>query len=282
MDIVDTQVHANQLGIDATLAIMDALGIQGVLVDEYAKSSDDGTVHPAYRLANGEFRVVGPNAEAAALLHPERFAFLMRVNPLDPRIEGWIETLVTAPGFKAIRATVLSQADGVLFASGGYDRLLAAARAHGLPVFVTCPRRVPHLAQYAQRFPDLQFVIDHCGAAFDAPRGEATIDDAIALARYPNVALKWAHAPSFLAMDQYPFADLNPKLRRAVDAFGVERVMWASDYTESRRWANWGETLFSILDSPVLSEDERSWILGRTARRILDWPAPQDRPRAAQ
>jgi predicted TIM-barrel fold metal-dependent hydrolase len=281
MDIVDTQVHANQLGIDATLAIMDALGIQGVLVDEYLMASDDGTVHPGYRLANGAFRAVGPNAEAAALLHPERFAFLMRVNPLDPGLEGWIETLVAAPGFKAIRATVLSQADGVVFESGGFDRLLTAARAYGLPVFVTCPRRVPHLAQYAQRFPDLQFVIDHCGTAFDEPRGEATIDDAMALARYPNVAYKWAHAPSFLAMDQYPFADLNPKLRRAIDAFGVERVMWASDYTESRRWANWGETLFSILDSPQLSEDEKAYVLGRTARRILDWPAPEDRPSAA-
>jgi predicted TIM-barrel fold metal-dependent hydrolase len=275
MDIVDAQVHANQLGTETTLAIMDALGIQAVLVDEYSTTSDDGTAHPGYRLADGAFRAVGPNAEAAALRHPERFAFLMRVDPLDPGIEGWIETLVIAPGFKAIRAVVHSHADGAVFEGGGYDRLMTAARAHRLPIFVTCPRRVPHLAQYAQRFPDVEFVIDHCGSAFDAPRGEATIDDAIALARYPNVAYKWAHAPSFLARDQYPFADLNPKLRRAVDAFGAERVMWASDYTESRRWANWGETLFSVRDSPALSEDEKSWILGGTARSVLDWPAPQ-------
>jgi predicted TIM-barrel fold metal-dependent hydrolase len=276
VDIVDAQVHANQLGIESTLAIMDALGIQGVVVDEYSATSEDGTVHPGYRLANGAFRAIGPNAEAAALRYPQRFAFLMRVDPLDPGMEGWIETLVTAPGFKALRAAALSPADGAMFETGGYDRLLKAARAHQLPVFVTCPRRVTHLAQYAERFPDVQFVIDHCGAAFDAPRGGATIDDAVAMARYPNVAYKWAHAPSFLSTAPYPFADLNPKLRRAVDAFGAERIMWASDYTESRRWANWGETLFSIRDSPALSEDEKSWILGRTARRVLDWPGSQD------
>jgi predicted TIM-barrel fold metal-dependent hydrolase len=275
MDIVDTQVHANVLGTEVTLAIMDALGIQGVLFDEYLGTTDDGALHPGYRLANSAFRNVGPNAEAAALRHPERFAFLMRVDPLDPGIEGWIETLAAAPGFKALRTFIFTPAEGAVFEGGGHDRLLKAAHAHNLPVFVTCPRRVPHLAQYAERFPEVQFVIDHCGVAFDAPRGEATIDDAVAMARYRNVAYKWAHAPSFLSSAPYPFPDLGPKLRRAVDAFGPERVMWASDYTESRRRANWGEALFSIRHCPSLSEGEKAWILSRTARKVLNWPAPE-------
>jgi predicted TIM-barrel fold metal-dependent hydrolase len=276
MDIVDAQVHANVLGTEVTLAIMDALGIQGVLFDEYLATADDGALHPGYRLKNGAFRNVGPNAEAAALRHPDRFAFLMRIDPLDPGIEGWIETLAAAPGFKALRTVIFTPAEGASFESGGHNRLMKAARAHNLPVFVTCPRRVPHLTQYAERFPDVQFVIDHCGVAFDAPRGEATIDDAVAMARYPNVAYKWAHAPSFLSSAPYPFPDLEPKLRRAVEAFGPERVMWASDYTMSRRRANWGEALFGIRHSPSLSDDEKAWILGRTARKVLNWPMAEE------
>jgi predicted TIM-barrel fold metal-dependent hydrolase len=275
MDIVDAQVHANVLGTEVTLAIMDALGIQGVLFDEYLTTADDGALHPGYRLADGAFRNVGPNAEAAALRHPERFAFLMRVDPLDPGIESWIETLAAAPGFKALRTVIFTPAEGAVFEGGGHNRLMKAARAHNLPVFVSCPRRVPHLTQYAERFPDVQFVIDHCGVAFDAPRGEATIDDAVAMARYPNVTYKWAHAPSLLSTAPYPFPDLEPKLRRAVDAFGPARVMWASDYTVSRRRANWGEALFGIRHSPSLSEDEKAWILGRTARKVLKWPMPE-------
>jgi hypothetical protein len=50
--------------------------------------------------------------------------------------------------------------------------------------------------------------------------------------------------------------------------------MWASDYTMTRHRANWGETLFSIRDSPALSDDEKAAILGRTARRILNLPKP--------
>lgn len=275
MDIVDVQVHANVIGTDKTLAIMDALGIQGVLFDEYLTVGDDGALHPGYRLPNGGFRSVGPNAEAAAMAHPQRFAFLMRVDPTDPGIEGWIETLSAAPGFKALRTVTFTPAEAELFEGGGHDRLVRAARAHNLPIFVCCPGRVPHLAQYAERFPNVQFVIDHCGVAFDAPRGEATIDDAVAMARYPNVAYKWAHAPSFLSTAPYPFPDLEPKLRRAMDAFGPDRMMWASDYTVSRRRANWGEALFSIRHSPSLSEDEKTAMLGRTARRILNWPAPE-------
>ena len=192
MDIVDAQVHADMLGTEVTLAIMDALGVQGVLFDEYQRTDGDGAAQPGYRLADGTFRPIGPNAESAALRHPERFAFLMRVDPRDPGIEGWIETLATAPGFKALRTIVLTQADAAVFGDGGSDRLLKAARAHSLPLFVTCPGRMLLLEVCAKRFPDVQFVIDHCGAAFDAPRGKATIDDAITMARYPNVAYKWA------------------------------------------------------------------------------------------
>ena len=88
MDIVDAQVHANMLGTEVTLAIMDALGVQGVLFDEYQRADGDEAAQPGYRLADGTFRPIGPNAESAALRHPERFAFLMRVDPRDPGIEG--------------------------------------------------------------------------------------------------------------------------------------------------------------------------------------------------
>jgi predicted TIM-barrel fold metal-dependent hydrolase len=135
------------------------------------------------------------------------------------------------------------------------------------------------LAAYARKFPDLPIIIDHCGVPFDAPRGAATIDDTVAMAEFPNVGLKWAHATSFLSTEPYPFPDLAPKLRRAMDAFGRERVMWASDYTVTRHRANWGESLFYLLDSPVLSNDDKAWLLGRTARTTLKWPGPEVPPK---
>ena len=221
MDIVDSQVHSNVIGADTTLAIMDAIGIQSVLVDEYLGPAENPSqLLPAYELPGGVFRPIGPNAEAAALAHPDRFAFLMRVSALDPGLDGWVEVLAASPHLKALRTVVFGDREVAAFKEGGFDRLFAAAHRHGLPMFVTCPRTVPHLAAYTRKFPDLQFVIDHCGAAFEAPRGRASIDDTVALAQYSNVALKWAHAPSFLSNQPYPFPDLEPLLAQALNAFG--------------------------------------------------------------
>jgi predicted TIM-barrel fold metal-dependent hydrolase len=231
---------------------------------------------PSYRMPNGVVRAIGPNAEAASLRYPDRFAFLMRVDPQDPGLEAWIETLSAAPSFRALRTLVFSEGEVAAFEHDGYDRMLAAARAHSLPMFVTCPKRFDHLARYARRFPDVQFIIDHCGAPFDAPAGQASIDDAIAMAEYPNVAMKWAHAPVFLSVEPYPFRDLEPKLARVLDAFGRERVMWASDYTITRRRQSWAEALFCLRDSPALSDDDKASILGRTARTLLNWPEPSE------
>ncbi|MDB5395004.1 MAG: amidohydrolase [Rhodospirillales bacterium] len=275
MDIVDGQVHSNVMGTETTLAVMDAIGIQAVLIDEYLRPDEAGGLLPGYSLAGGAFRPVGPNAEAAALAYPDRFAYLMRINSFDPGLEGWIETLAASPNLRALRTVAFSPEESVAFEAGGFDRLFAAANAHNLPIFVTCPARVPHLAPYARKFPDLQFVIDHCGVAFDAPRGGASLDDTIAMAEYKNVALKWAHAPAFLSTEPYPFPDLEPKLARALDAFGPERVLWASDYTVSRHRQNWAESLFTLRHSPTLSATDKDWILGRTIRTLLRWPAPE-------
>jgi len=255
---------------------MDAIGIQAVLIDEYLQPDNDaGKLLPGYDLPGGGFRPIGPNAEAAALAHPDRFAFLMRMNPLDPGLEGWVETLAASPQYAGAAHRRLQPGGG-----GGvgkrWFRPAVRRRQGAQPAGLRhLPGRVPRLAHYARTFPDVRFIIDHCGVAFDAPRGAASIDDTIAMAAYPNVALKWAHAPAFLSTAPYPFPDLEPKLARALAAFGRERIVWASDYTVSRHRQNWAESLFAIRHSPTLSETDKEWILGRTIRTLLNWPAPE-------
>lgn len=276
MDIVDAQIHSNVLGPPETLLqIMDALGVAAALIDEYVGAEEDGALLPDYKLADGTSRPIGPNAEAASLHYPERLKYLMRVNPFDPGLEGWIEALAASPNLKALRAIVFGQKAGAAFEAGEFDPLFRIALKHDQPVFVTCPARVRHLVPYARRFPDLKLIIDHCGVAFDAPRGQASIDDSLNLAECPNVAFKWAHAAVFLTTENFPYPSLDPKLKRVVDAYGPERVMWASDYTVTRHRSNWAESLFHLRVSPALSDGDREWILGRTCRKWLDWPAPE-------
>jgi len=97
-------------------------------------------------------------------------------------------------------------------------------------------------------------------------------DHVISLARYPNLALKWCHAPDRISAEAYPFHDLAPYARRLIDAFGAERVMWASVYTQVQQHHSWAQALHHIMDWHILSETEAEWIFGRTIRTILRWP----------
>jgi len=102
-------------------------------------------------------------------------------------------------------------------------------------------------------------------------RLERTIEQLLTYAKYPNVAVKWGHAPR-LSRQPFPYRDLIAQLRRIIDAFGVERLMWASDFTVAADNHSCGESLFCIRCADQLSETDKEWILGKSARTVLAWP----------
>jgi predicted TIM-barrel fold metal-dependent hydrolase len=178
------------------------------------------------------------------------------------------------------------------FERGEFEPLFAAAEAHGVPIFASLPGRGHMLVRYLRSFPRLQVILDHTGVGVEPPRigtvaptlarsvvptleGRiAQLDRVIDLAQYPNLALKWCHAPARLSGEPYPHRDVLPHLRRVIDAYGVERVLWASDITQSRHTFGrpWAEALHYLLDSDQLSETEKEWLFGRSVRRVLRWP----------
>jgi predicted TIM-barrel fold metal-dependent hydrolase len=104
------------------------------------------------------------------------------------------------------------------------------------------------------------------------PERVAELDQVIQLAGHSNLALKWCHAPARLSAEAYPYADVVRHLRRVIDAFGAERVMWASDYTESRSDQTWAQSLHYLRYSDLLSDTEKQWLLGKSVRHVLNWP----------
>ena len=288
MRITDSQIHFGPGGIAETLATMDALGIESVLADEFWGLDNWG---PGSRLPNGAYRVTSPTAELAGWLHPDRFSYVLRVDRSDPEVEPLIRMVKDAPHARAIRILpALTATELEAFAQGGYDGIFATAAAVNLPVFVFIAGHVELLAPYLLRFPGLRFIVDHCGMPLEANVGfldeptpeqaasrvhagpnVAYFDEVLKLAAHPNVALKWSHAQGMFGVHDYPFAGLWPHLRRAVDAFGAERVLWASDNGGNNTGETWGEQLFSMLNCPVLDAAEKEWLLGRSVRSLLGW-----------
>ena len=275
MDVVDAQVHFNRFGsLESGLTAMDAVGVSALLYDEYWQFDEQSRILPGYELPNGAFRHVFPLAEAAALLHPERFAYLVRFDRRDPDLDGLISTVGTMPQRKALRVVPWTPEGFRQFGEGADDPVFTAAQRHGVPVFVLLPGRTRLLHRYLRKFPDVQVIVDHCGVELQPGRlhddALSGFNEVLALAEYPNVSLKWTHAPR---LSDRPYPDVLAILLRVVKAFGKERVMWGSDATQTTGHHSWAEALYYVRDTMELSEDEKRWILEDSLRKVLDWPA---------
>jgi L-fuconolactonase len=101
------------------------------------------------------------------------------------------------------------------------------------------------------------------------------------------VSIKLCDPPG-LSEEAYPFRDIWAPVHRLLDAFGPERLAWASDIGRFRGRIGWSirlpqepypgkhtymESLAFFLYTDELSPSDKEEILGRSARRMLRWPA---------
>jgi len=267
MEVIDSQVHANQRGIDQSIAIMDAVGVDAAVID----------IWPPVRakLPNGVNRFEYAFGEEAVARFPARFSYIARFDPNDPEVDDLMAQVGKAPG--RICTRIASGHDFKVMREGGHERILHAAGKHGVPVMIYPGGEHAAVTAYVRKFDTVQFIIDHCGMGVERAtlpnHLESTIDQLLAYAKYPNVAVKWGHAPR-LSRERFPYRDLINQLARVIDAFGVNRLMWASDYTVTVDHHTYAESLFCLRCADQLSETDKEWILGKTAREVLRWPKP--------
>jgi predicted TIM-barrel fold metal-dependent hydrolase len=287
MEIVDAQLHVGRGGMERTLAAMDALGIGAVLIDEYwgerPIDSDPTHILPGFKLPNGAWRHTCPIAEEASSLHPDRFSYLVRVDRNDPDLACVMRIVASMPHALAVRVQpVWTMSEARAFAEGAYDELFDMAGRNGLPIFLFMPGFAELLVPYLRKFPNVTFVVDHTGMPFggipiDQPETErarkqapAYLDEVLKLAQFPNAALKWSHAQSCFDVHDYPYQPIRGYLNRAIGAFGADRVMWASDSSVIPRHS-WSDILHYVRDDPDLTPEEKAWVLGGSARKVLNW-----------
>jgi predicted TIM-barrel fold metal-dependent hydrolase len=305
VEIVDAQVHLNQLvpdwrtadhdsSIVSSITAMDAVGIDTVLIAESRGFDSNMRLAIGRELPNGAIRGEFPFSERAVATYPDRFGYLVRIDPRDPELRGLVAEVRTKPGALCMRISPLPDTGEVdQLARGAFEPLFAAGEAYEVPMFVHLPGRSELLVPYLRKFPRLHVILDHCGVGVAPPtvgriaptlassmtptlaERLGQLEQVISLAHYPNLALKWCHAPAYLSAEAYPYRDVLPLLRKVLTAFGVERVMWASDYTHSRTIfpMSWAQSLHYLLGSDMLSDVEKEWLLGRSVRRVLRWPA---------
>lgn len=208
----------------------------------------------------------------AARTHPGRFVVTGEVDwhgaPDPSRVAHWC----AQPGMHGLRLLFNSPDKAASLAGGTLDWIWAAAERADVPVMLLAPGAVAQVGAIARRFPGLRLCIDHLAI----PRGAqdqaafAHLPQLLALAPLPNVSVKAGGTPAYSSIDAYPYPSLHGYLRQVYDAFGPERIFWASDLTRMSCPYRQVVTLFTE-GIPWLSADDKRLIMGESVCRWLKW-----------
>lgn len=210
----------------------------------------------------------------AARQHPKRLAILGNF-PLDrPESRALIDGWRRQPGMLGLRFALLQPHERLWWTDGTMDWLWPAAESAGLPVALLAADFLPVVAQVAQRHPRLKLIIDHLGTVTGTKDDAAwaSLPEMLALAKYPNVAIKATGAPSY-SSEAYPYRNIHGHLHRIYDAFGPERMFWGTDIT--RMPCSWRECVTMFTEElPWLSARDKELIMGRAVCAWLGWALP--------
>ncbi|WP_432288926.1 amidohydrolase family protein (plasmid) [Aminobacter sp. BA135] len=150
---------------------------------------------------------------------------------------------------------------------------LRLVQRHGL-VFdlMVFPRQLASAARLASAFPNLRFVLNHCGSPIDRDGEGMRVwrDGLRQLARQDNVAIKIS---DLVAYDHdWTLDSLRPVVMHCIDCFGAERAMFGSDFPVAGLHATFGEVFdsFKAITSE-LSAAEQGALFFDTARRIYSF-----------
>jgi len=132
------------------------------------------------------------------------------------------------------------------------------------------PSLLPAVGRAARLFPGTTFIVDHLARIGAGTAIESDDVDALcALAECPNCLVK---ASAFYALSESgpPYDDLAPLIRRVWQAFGADRLMWATDCPYQVQDETYEDSLSLVRDGlSFLPDDERAAILEGTAARVF-------------
>ncbi len=242
--------------IERLIPMMDGAGVDRVVI-----------VPPSWPGDRNDY------ALEAAQRYPTRFAVMGRLPLQNSQSATLLPKWKEQPGMLGVRVTFFNDD----LTNGTADWFWPAAEKAGVPVMFLAPGQISKFARIAERHPQLTLIIDHMGLNSSSRTRRITtiptaIDQAIALAKYPNVSIKLSGAPGN-SLEPYPFRDMTVYLQRVFDAYGPERCYWGTDITNSFGKATYRQRVTHFTEElSFLSESDKDWVMGRAILARLKWP----------
>jgi predicted TIM-barrel fold metal-dependent hydrolase len=244
---------------DQMIAAMDAAGVDGaILVSAFTM-----------------YRYDASYALEVYRKHSDRFALIKPVDPANPAVAEVIADWKRTPGTVGIRMLLIRAGLTEDAADPGLNRVLKEAARHSLPVNLHIAGRLDQGIELIRRNPDTQIIVDHLGLVqpHEPPVPEhpwADLPQVLTLAKMPHVAIKISGACT-LSREAFPYNDIWDPVCRMIDAFGIDRCMWGSDWTRAVKFLSYAQAAEAFRITKRLSDSDKAKLMGGTLTRIYGW-----------
>jgi len=206
----------------------------------------------------------------------------VRQHPHTFRVVGMVDNMAPDPDV-AMKKLLRQKVTGFRITPGVYGRdkwldnpgmhamWKMAARTRQNMCCLINPEDLPTIDRWCQQYPETPVVIDHFARiGIDGKIRTSDLDNLCKLARHQHTSVKIS-AYYALGKKQPPHTELIPMIERLIDAFGVKRLMWASDSPYQMVGQNTYSDSIKLITERMdsLSNGDREWLLRKTAERIF-------------
>ena len=245
MTVVDGHVHVGltkYVTVEVLLAQMEAMGIDKALLVQYG-----GCYNNAY-------------LRECMQRFPGRFASLGMVDYKAPDVAERMRREVDSNHLAGLRIPA-SITDEAVWTIVGELGIMASLS--GRPT-------EEGIEDYIKGFPQARFRLEHMGFPdLDKTPDEPGYQRLMGYAAYPNVYFMLSGLYAFGV--KHPYEEAIPFVKRALECFGAERIMWGSDFPRVCGWETCEMTLALPRTWDFLTEAQLEWILGETACTIFNF-----------
>jgi len=133
------------------------------------------------------------------------------------------------------------------------------------------PSELPAIDALCKKFPETTVVVDHFARV--GISGEIKTDELAALCRLARFERVHVKTSAFYALGKKspPYDDLAKMIKQVFDAFGPERLMWASDCPFQVQGEHTYAASISLIRDRLafLSTSDKEWLLRKTAEKVF-------------
>jgi L-fuconolactonase len=201
----------------------------------------------------------------SARAHPDRFASVVVIDPMDPASPDELSRLVEQHGVAGIRF-MRGRLPASSLGEPATFPLWERIQSLGVPLAVNDRiGEISKIAKAMERYPAVKVAFEHAwGHTVGAPPAYDALAPLFALAKNPNVYIKTAI--NNIAAAREGGGTPEQLYGKLLEVFGARRIMWSSNYPAHPRFGTVRTRLEESKRALAFaSPEDQAWIFGKTA-----------------